>query len=51
VAYREDAKHFVACQVAVADISPITDGGTAKVKVRACKVLHEVDINGKQVAP
>ena len=48
LAYRENAAHFVACEVAVEDISPIHEafGSTAKCKVRACRVLHEVDING-----
>ena len=41
-AYLLDATRWVAVRVKVADITPIT-GGTAKCKVRACKVLREVN--------
>lgn len=50
-ALADRVEHFVACEVSVEDISPIHEGigSTAKCKVRACRVLHEVDINGRVV--
>jgi hypothetical protein len=49
LAYHNGATKYVAVSVAVDDLVPIT-GGTAKCKARACKVLHEVDLDGKKVA-
>jgi hypothetical protein len=46
-----DAKKFLAVKAKVADIVLI-DSGTIpdKCKVRTCKVLHEVDIDGRKIA-
>ncbi|HVM33914.1 MAG TPA: hypothetical protein VM784_01045 [Actinomycetota bacterium] len=46
-----DAKKFVAVKVKVADIVLIESGAIPdKCKVRTCKALHEVDIDGRKVA-
>jgi hypothetical protein len=42
-AYRSTATRFVRCTAALEDVRPITDGGTAKCKVRVLRVEEEVD--------
>jgi hypothetical protein len=48
--YRSDAKRWVRVEVKVADLRPIV-GGTAKCKVKSCKVVAEVDRWGVEVTP
>lgn len=46
-AYNADATRYVAVKVAVADLIPLGD----KVKVRSCRVLHEVTYDGQPLTP
>jgi hypothetical protein len=48
--YRRGAKRWVRVEVKVADLRPIV-GGTAKCKVKSCKVVAEVDRWGVEVKP
>jgi hypothetical protein len=48
--YRTGAKRWVRVEVKVADLRPIV-GGTAKCKVKSCKVVAEVDRWGVEVKP
>jgi hypothetical protein len=48
--YRRDATRWVAVTAKLADLVPIL-GDAPKCKVRACKVVGFVDINGKGVQP
>jgi hypothetical protein len=48
--YRSDATRWVRVEVKVADLRPIV-GGTAKCKVKSCKVVAEVDRWGVEVEP
>jgi hypothetical protein len=48
--YRSDAKRWVRVEAKVADLRPII-GGTAKAKVKSCKVVAEVDRWGVEVNP
>ena len=45
--YNPGATRFVACRIKLADAAPLGD----KIKARSCVVLHEVTIDGEQVAP
>ena len=49
--YFHDATRFVACRVKLADIVVLADyaGVVDKVKAGACRVLHEVDVDGERV--
>ncbi|MGC4151532.1 MAG: hypothetical protein QM628_00440, partial [Propionicimonas sp.] len=47
--YLSRAEHYMAVEVPVAEIRPITSGGTAKCKVRTCHVVAEVDIDGATI--
>jgi hypothetical protein len=38
---------FLACEIDLAEAVPLDD----KTKARSCRVLHEVDIDGNEVAP
>jgi hypothetical protein len=48
--YRSDAERWVRVEAKVADLRPIV-GGTAKAKVKTCKVVAEVDRWGAEVKP
>jgi len=48
--YNRDATVFLRCTAALADVRPITDGGTAKCKVRTLHVESQVDIMGRDIA-
>jgi hypothetical protein len=45
--YNETATRYVACEVKLADIVVIDP---EKIKARVCKVLHEVDADGDEIA-
>ncbi len=45
----EQATRFLRCSVKLKDMANHPDGNISKVKVRACKVLYEVDIEGKRL--
>lgn len=49
--YMQDAAHFVAIPVKVADLgAPDPDGDTSKIRFRrACKPVYEVDIDGEPI--
>jgi hypothetical protein len=46
--YRDDAARWVRVEVALSDLRPI-QGGTAKCKVRSCRVVAEVDHLGRDL--
>ena len=51
--YRTDAARMLLVEVDLADLSPIpslVSGGAAKCKVRACRVLREVALDGSELA-
>jgi hypothetical protein len=49
-AYHDGATRYLACSIPLDAARGITDGGPAKIKAQSCVVLHEVDIDGRQVA-
>jgi len=38
---------FLACEIDLSESVPLDD----KIKARSCRVLHEVDLDGNEVAP
>ena len=53
LAYRPDAARMLLVEVDLADLSPIpslASGDAAKCKVRACRVLREVALDGSELA-
>jgi hypothetical protein len=50
--YFMGATRFLACEVALKDVVVIRSGSgpSDKVKASACRVLHEVDVDGEPVA-
>ncbi|WP_244933060.1 DUF7666 domain-containing protein [Micromonospora tulbaghiae] len=48
--YHYDASRWLAVEVDVATLRPITEGGTPKAKAKSCRVLREVDAFGRLIA-
>ncbi|MEU4590076.1 DUF7666 domain-containing protein [Micromonospora aurantiaca (nom. illeg.)] len=48
--YHYRATRWLAVEVDVATLRPITDGGTPKAKAKSCRVLREVDSFGRLIA-
>jgi hypothetical protein len=47
--YDQSATRFLACAVDVATLTAITDGYDAKAKARSCRVMYEVDEDGRRL--